>query len=168
MTHFVGLYPYHETSYIRQSIHAWKFQYIQEFESSIALSVAAFVNQFPWVFESVDILIPIPLHGRRYAERGFNQAAFLACCIAEHVSAPYTTRILKRTTQTKQQALLSKEERYTNMQQAFRVHGSVEGARVLLVDDVCTTGATLSAAAHVLQEAGAKEVRACTLGRGVI
>jgi ComF family protein len=116
---------------------------------------------------SVDVVVPIPLHPDRLREREFNQAALLARPLAAHLKIPFMIDLLDRVLPTPQQVGLNKEERAKNVRRAFSVRGSdrIAGTRVLLVDDVFTTGATLNEAAKVLKKKGAKEVVACALAR---
>jgi ComF family protein len=116
---------------------------------------------------SADLVIPVPLHPARLAERGYNQAALLAAEIAREVRAPLHARALVRLRHTPQQARLDRAARLANVEGAFRARSPsrVRGRRVLLVDDVCTTGATLAACAEALVAAGAIEVRAIVIAR---
>ena len=114
------------------------------------------------VTSGVDLAVPVPLHRRRRRERGFNQAEELA----RHLGLPWAD-VLRRTRATPSQTDLPAGRRHGNVRDAFamRRRASVAGRRVLLVDDVCTTGATLEACARVLREAGASDVRALTAAR---
>jgi ComF family protein len=114
-----------------------------------------------------DVVIPVPLHPRRLAERGYNQSALLARAIAHQLSAPFAPRALERCRQTAQQARLGRAERMENMADAFHVRDkpAVALRSVLLVDDVLTTGATLLACRHALVRAGAREVTSVCLAR---
>lgn len=116
---------------------------------------------------TADLIIPIPLHSRRYAERGFNQAKTIAQPIALYLKKPLVVSALQRIKPTKQQALLGKNERIKNMTEAFVVkkNNLVSGKTCLLVDDVYTTGSTMQAAAKALLEAGATRVIGFTLAR---
>lgn len=108
---------------------------------------------------SIDVVVPVPLHPRRLAERGFDQAALLASPVAAALGVPRRVRALERLRDTPRQASLDRSARAANVVDAFRAHRTqIEGRRVLLVDDVRTTGATLSAAALALREAGARQV----------
>jgi ComF family protein len=106
------------------------------------------------------VIVPVPLHSRRLAERGFNHAALLAAAVARSVHAPLAARALERTRDTYQQATLTRRERVANVAGAFRVRtpDTVRGASVVLVDDVRTTGATLAACTDALLRAQASEV----------
>ncbi|MDC0748459.1 ComF family protein [Polyangium mundeleinium] len=108
----------------------------------------------------VDLVVPVPLHPRRLAERGYNQAALLAHAAADELDVPLAARALVRLRDTTQQATLRRAERHANVARAFvtRSPRAVQGLRVLLVDDVATTGATLSACRDALVEAGARDV----------
>ncbi|MDI3286991.1 ComF family protein [Polyangium sp. 15x6] len=115
----------------------------------------------------VDLVIPVPLHPRRLAERGYNQAALLAHAASDELGVPLAARALVRLRDTPQQATLGRVERLANVTRAFVVRSprAVQGRRVLLVDDVATTGSTLSACRDALVEAGARDVIALCLAR---
>jgi ComF family protein len=112
-----------------------------------------------------DLVIPVPLHPARLAERGYNQAALLGAEVARELSVPMAARALARTRHTPQQARLDRAARLHNVTGAFRVRAEVRGKRILLVDDVCTTGATLAACTEALREAGALEVTSIVVAR---
>ena len=113
----------------------------------------------------VDAVVPVPLHPRRRARRGFNQAAQLAAPLASALGVPMKRRWMRRVRDTPAQAKLGFAARATNLDDAFAARG-VAGARILLFDDVLTTGATLNAARATLERAGAARVRiACLAAR---
>jgi len=112
-----------------------------------------------------DLVTPVPLHRSRLARRGFNQAELMAKSVAQRISAPVLDK-LKLVRRTRDQIELSADARRENVSGAFVSRAPVAG-RVLLVDDVFTTGATLSECARVLRRAGAEEVQALTLCRTV-
>jgi ComF family protein len=113
-----------------------------------------------------DLLVPVPLHSARRRERGFNQAEILAKLIARKRGIPCQP-LLKRVRYTTTQTAFDRTERMNNLRDAFvlRKKADVRGLRVLLIDDVLTTGATLSECAHVLRKAGALSVCAATAAR---
>ena len=111
-----------------------------------------------------DMVVPVPLHHTRRRSRGFNQAEELA----QHLGLPLR-RALRRSRATRPQTDLPAAQRHANVRDAFvrARRADVTGLCVLLVDDVCTTGATLEACARVLKQAGARQVRAITAARVV-
>jgi ComF family protein len=112
----------------------------------------------------VDVLVPIPLHPRRLRERGFDQARLLADAAGRRFSVPVRP-LLVRVRETGQQVGRDRAARERNVRGAFAADGRVRGLRVCLVDDVLTTGATASAAALALLQAGAARVEVRTLAR---
>lgn len=105
-----------------------------------------------------DIIVPIPLPGFRYLLRGYNQSLFLAAAIAERCERPLRPNRLRTQGHRPPQSVLGAEARQRNVLDSFRATRGLQGLRVLLVDDVITTGATMSAAAKALRAAGAREV----------
>ncbi len=112
-----------------------------------------------------DILIALPLHAARLRERGFNQALEIAQPIAKKLNIHLEIGRLTRQRNTEHQARLSANARWQNMRNAFHYAGDLNGAKVALVDDVMTSGASLNAAAKALKAAGASEVQAWVLAR---
>lgn len=109
---------------------------------------------------TVDAVVSVPLHPRRLVERGFDQAALMAREVARSVERPWLPRALARSRDTPRQATLAKGARAANVTAAFSVRQPkrVAGLRLLLIDDVRTTGATLNACREVLRDARAREV----------
>ena len=115
-----------------------------------------------------DLLVPVPMHAAGLRDRGFNQAELLAGSLSEKFKKEMAGGIIVKTTRTKNQVGLSGEQRRHNLNGAFSVRGGsgVAGKNVMLVDDVCTTGATLSECAKILKENGAAKVYALVLAHG--
>jgi ComF family protein len=113
-------------------------------------------------------LVAVPLHRKRHRERGFNQSALLAKEIALRLDVPVLFDALSRTKETSVQAGLGRQERFANLSQAFSVNdkSGIQGKRVVLVDDIFTTGSTVNECSRVLLEAGAEKVYVLTVATG--
>jgi ComF family protein len=118
---------------------------------------------------AADVIVPVPLHRLREKERGYNQAELLAKPLAKRLRLPCQPVLLVRTRPRPDKRLLSFDERWASVRGAFatRPGTQVDNRRVLLVDDVLTTGATLDACARALREAGAKSVIGLTVARAL-
>lgn len=159
--------PYHDTlddlqcalhhrATARTLVHALKYHSLWEAAAPLAARMAALVQPLDW-----DALVPLPLHKRRERERGFNQARLLAEGIALETGLPVVMPLV-RTRSTHRQVGLSRDARLQNVAGAFACIAPVSGQRLLVVDDVFTTGATAKSAAQILREAGAAKVGALT------
>jgi ComF family protein len=118
---------------------------------------------------AADVVVPVPLHRERERERGYNQAALLSRPLAKRLRLPHKAVLLMRTRARPDKRILTLEERWESVRGAFatRPGSQVDNLRVLLVDDVLTTGATLDACARALRKAGAKSVLGLTVARAV-
>jgi len=154
------------TGSVKEAIHQLKYEDLQR----VAVPLGAWMAQ-RWpllapVGWAADVVVPVPLHPQRERRRGYNQSALLARELAKHLGLPVATDILVRARATRPQVGLSQDERAVNVHDAFTcTANSFAGRRVLLVDDVCTTGSTLAAACHALRMAGASSVWAYCLAR---
>lgn len=117
----------------------------------------------------VEVLVPVPLHFLRLLKRRYNQSALLANALANQTEKPALLHTLRRSRRTAQQAGLSRKARLENVTGAFHVpknkYRDIEGKTILLIDDVFTTGATITACTQALLTAGAKHVYVLTLAR---
>jgi ComF family protein len=118
---------------------------------------------------ALDVIVPVPLHPRKKRHRQFNQAEYLADAAGRAFGKPVWPRALRRVKDTPTQTKLDADRRRANLRGAFvaRQPDRVAGQRVVLVDDVFTTGATLDACARVLRVAGAQDVVVLAVARGV-
>jgi ComF family protein len=150
---------------LRQAIHAFKYS------GQTALAVPlGHILEVGWANGNLpaEAIVPVPLHPARLRERGYNQAALLARRLALATRLPVVEEGLRRTRATAVQMTLGAAERKLNVAGAFEgAPGRLAGRRVVLIDDVCTTGATLEACSVALREAGAAAVWALTLARAV-
>ncbi|MFN7141071.1 MAG: double zinc ribbon domain-containing protein [Limisphaerales bacterium] len=119
--------------------------------------------------EGWDLIVPVPLHPVKEREREFNQAERMAARLSRASGVPMNKNLIRRVQPTRTQTQLTKAERAANVRAAFAlVRGKkLNGEKVILVDDVLTTGATTSACAKVLRQAGARDVCVWTVARGV-
>ncbi len=112
----------------------------------------------------INLILPVPLHPLKKAERGYNQSLYITKSLSREVKIPFSTRILKRVRFTQSQTTMTLKERQKNVQGAFKVlHVErIKGKNILLIDDVITTGATISECGKVLLNAGASKVYAAS------
>ena len=124
-----------------------------------------FISMYNLDIKQFDYIAPLPLFSTRQRERGYNQSQLLADVIAKHYSIPINNTIIKRTRNTKNNANLTKKERWTNIHRAFKINTSMDlkNKSILLVDDLLTTGTTASEAAKPIKDANAKLVGILTL-----
>ncbi|MGE5550160.1 MAG: ComF family protein [Bacteroidota bacterium] len=153
----------------RAYLHEVKFHRSLPLARALAGVLAAYVRE-QGGFQSYEAILPVPLHARREAERGFNQAAVLAGAVGAVLHRPVVMEAAARIRQTETQSRLDRERRRENVKAAFSIvdPGAVTGRRVLLIDDILTTGYTASECARALLRAGAVEVGVLTLANGVL
>ncbi|MDD5140322.1 MAG: ComF family protein [Verrucomicrobiales bacterium] len=153
---------------VLEAIHRFKYQralWFENFLTDLFLREAAPVLRG----QGWDFIAPVPLHSLKEREREFNQAEILARHLSAATHIPLNTKLLRRVLSTMTQTRLTKEQRAKNMHGAFAIRDRLKlnGERVVLVDDVFTTGATTSACAQALRAAGAGEVCVWTVARGL-
>lgn len=155
-------------SVMRESISRFKYKnrreygdfYVQELIESCGRAVQS------W---NIDLIIPIPLHKSRRRKRGFNQAELIAKKLGRKLKIPVSSDTLLRTKKTRPQKELNEQDRKSNLKNAFAVtQNDIKSKKILLIDDIYTTGSTLDAAASVLLEHGAEKVYflSISIGRG--
>jgi competence protein ComFC len=153
---------------VLEVIHRYKYQQALWFEPFLAellvQRACPEISKSDWNW-----IVPVPLHPTKQREREFNQAERLARRLSSASGIPMNTGLLRRQTATRTQTLLSREERLANVRNAFVARDSacLKGERIVLVDDVFTTGATTGACAKVLRALGAGEVCVWTVARGI-
>lgn len=150
---------------MREAVHALKYHNFRALSQPMAELMAAYLidSKIPG-----DILVPVPLHRRRLKERGYNQSELLVHELGRIVGLPIAGAVLTRVKDSSPQArAASVRERYQNVDGAFdcQNNGEITGRAVIVVDDVCTSGATLEACARALKTAGATLVWGLTFAR---
>ena len=151
---------------VRQIIHDFKYGRQIHLRHLVARWLYAAFDDERLRGREFDIIVPVPLHPTRRRERGFNQAGLLAELLGARISIRCKA-VLRRIRYTTTQTALDRAERIENLHNAFRLrkNADVRGLHVLLIDDVLTTGSTLSECARVLKRAGAISVYAATAAR---
>jgi ComF family protein len=153
---------------VLEAIHRFKYQNALWFENFLA---DLFLREAVPVLreQNWDFIAPVPLHPVKHREREFNQAENLARHLNAATKIPMNTKLLRRVHFTMTQTQLTREQRAENMRGAFQICNGMKlnGEKIILVDDVFTTGATTSACAKVLREAGAGDVCVWTVARGL-
>jgi ComF family protein len=148
---------------LREAIHRLKYKHDLGLGEALAKHL---VNLFLTTGWNIDLISPVPLSRPRQSERGYNQATLLAFPLSLAVGISFNSRTVSRIRNTRSQVGLKAKERAENVRDAFLADsGLVKGKRILMVDDVTTTGATISACAKALKNAGARSVYGLTLAR---
>ena len=148
---------------VARAIHRFKYEDHPELAPALAELLASECRQF--LARAPPVLVALPLHDKRFRERGYDQAWLLVQALARATGREALPDVLLRARETRRQVGLSEAERALNVAQAFRATASAPGREFLLVDDVLTTGATVRAAAEALQAAGAARIEVLTLAR---
>ncbi len=153
---------------LMDAIHRFKYAKRASFARPLSALVRVTFFRF-WDVNSIHLIVPVPLHMKRLRERGFNQSFLLIRRWARQEGLPFDGLTLSRSRWTEPQTALSRKERHKNIKGAFAVKDpeKIVGQKILLVDDVYTTGSTVNECARVLMEAGAKFVDVLTLARAL-
>lgn len=143
---------------MRSSIYRFKYDNKREYADFYTEELVRVYGN--WIKSlQVDAIVPIPLHKKRKVSRGFNQAEVLACGIGKKLNLPVMPEVMVRTKNTVAQKELNDKERQENVKNAFKIPSNeVKLKKVLLVDDIYTTGSTIDAAAKALKSKGVEKV----------
>ncbi len=163
-----GVAAFSYTDAMKNSMYAFKYNNRREYADFYADSICDFYGNTIRGWKA-DVIMPVPLHKSRLRTRGYNQAALLGRCLARKLDIPYDEKTLFRTRKTTPLKELSDKERVTGLKSAFQVSGnSVEYKKIILADDIYTTGATIDECARTLLSAGASEIyfAVVCIGRG--
>lgn len=154
-----------DDSPLRKAIHRLKYQN----EKSLAAPLATLLAECYHANNlHTEVIVPVPLHQARYKERGYNQSTLLARALSQILQQPVDDKTLIRHRVTQSQMTLKAQERQVNVKDAFSCRSAnLANKTVLLIDDVCTTGATLNACAQALKTTGVSQVYGLTLARAV-
>lgn len=160
---------YTRDSRIRKLIHQLKYKGIREVGSELG-RIYARTLQSSGFLEEIDLIIPVPLHPSKKRQRGFNQSDVISQGISDVAGIPMDTKLLVRKSVTKTQTRKSRYDRWTNVQDIFRVtdQSRIKNMHILLVDDVITTGSTLEACANELLKAENVKISIVALAFSVI
>ncbi len=155
----------HYSGVIEDLIHTLKYRWVTDILNELTTLISKELQSVPLLY-TPDLIIPVPLHPKRYSWRGFNQSELLAREVSKILNIPMQNA-LSKVRVTKPQVGLEAAEREDNLKNAFiiREESSVAGLNILLIDDVWTTGSTMKECGKVLKEAGAEQVYAFTLAR---
>ena len=155
---------------LKEMIHAFKYKNNRAVARIFTRLLTRFIRENRDVIEAIEAITFVPLGARKQRIRGYNQSELLAGAVSKTTGMPVVGS-LEKTARTRSQSDLPRQERLTNVQNAFRVRRGaahlIKGRYLLLIDDVMTTGATLNECSHALIEAGARDVRCLTLARGL-
>lgn len=149
---------------LRLALHRLKYHQDLGLGDALAVQMLDSLRSLNWDF---DMIIPVPLGQKRRRERGYNQVAMVAKPLALALGVQFSPHALVRHRETRSQVGLTYEERRHNVRGAFQARSGVSGKKILILDDVATTGSTLSASAEALHASGAKIVLAMTVARAL-
>lgn len=163
-TQGIALWSYHDI--IKQSVYRFKYKNKREFADFYAKEIAKRYEDIIRIWNA-DCLIPVPMYKRKMRKRGYNQAEVLTDAIAGCLNIPVHKNILVRTRNTLPQKALNDKERQKNLKNAFKIQeNSVKLKKIILVDDIYTTGSTVDAIAECFLAAGTEAVFVITLSIG--
>lgn len=158
--------PFRFAEVIREAVHQLKYRNLKAISPCLATLLADYLQSNPL---PVEALVPVPLHPRRLRERGYNQSSLLARELGKLINLPVIEDCLIRVKEAPPQVRTATvEDRRMNVTDAFKCrNGKVRGKQIILIDDVCTSGATLESCAQALKSEGVTSVWGLTLAREI-
>lgn len=150
---------------VSSSIYAFKYKNRRVYGEVYGREMAKTFRKIIRLWE-IDVIVPVPLHRKKQKKRGYNQAEILAKEIGFRVGIPVDTTLVKRKKNTVPQKEFTRKERKKNLKNAFEVTGKVEGKRVLIIDDIYTTGSTIDSISILLKKAGVEKTYFLTISIG--
>ena len=149
---------------MRYLLHLFKYGGNTGLRLPFAALMIHFIKKYRVPIHDCDLIVPVPLHAARFRERGFNQSELIAALLARHFQIPCDLSLINRRRHTVNQARVNSKQRWTNMQGTFRIKQShnIINTNIMIIDDLLTTGATLSEIAGGLKQAGANKVYGLT------
>ena len=141
-------------------LHAFKFERHDFLAGALASLLAATLRD-----RDFDAIVPVPMHPKRQRRRGYNQAELLARALGEEIGIECRTDLLRKDVEKATQSTLARKDRADNVRGVFQAGDRAHGLRILVVDDICTTGQTLRACAQELRRAGATRVSAISVAK---
>lgn len=161
---FTSLFVFEKDKALQSLIHSIKYnkRFLNAKFLGILISSELGEKIIEW---NIDIILPIPLHHLKKAERGYNQSEFIVKGMSSKLKIPYTTRVLTRVRYTESQTAFNLMDREKNISNAFKVRNKnkIISKNVLIVDDIITTGSTIRECGKALLESGGKSVYACSV-----
>ncbi len=149
---------------LKDSLRRFKFSnkpsYYRAFGMLLALKVQNTIQ-----LDNIDLIIPVPLHKNRQKQRGYNQAELVAKYASKQLKVPFAENILIKTSESKNQSVLSRNERFFNLEGLFYVNNAetIINKNILLIDDIITTGSTVNQCSKALKQAGASTIIAAVI-----
>lgn len=150
-----GIFVYDEK--MRRSMVRYKYYGCREYGDFYSRAMCLYAGEELKAWKP-DCIVPVPVHRTKERRRGFNQSAYLAVRVSRETGIPADLTLVKKVRNTRSQKKLTAHQRQENLRKAFQVQRSVEGEKILVIDDVYTTGSTMDAMARCLKEKGAEKV----------
>ena len=151
---------------VKKSIYKFKYHNRRGYSEFYGKAIAAKYQKQIQAWKA-DVLIPVPIHYKRYVKRGYNQSKLLAKQLSKQLNIPMDSSILQRSINTKPQKELNVKDRLKNLESAFKItENVVKYKQVIIVDDIYTTGSTIDACAKILMDAGVKKIFYISLSIG--